>query len=225
MLVCPSCGSSRIRNGYKPSMFVLRIVGIRALLCDNCNYPFQAFSPFPPKTRRPKQFAKADVYPVAPAVDLEQLKPSLPVAEPQGLKLVPPVSAKPVQSRQSESQPVSVAAAVTAPSEATAKVVVDRVAPARQGLRTEITKLYAQRVQEKSEELPQVIHQTSLASLACPECQSRNVKRRRRNFFERIFLAFTDHKPFICRNCDAVFYSKSSEQEDGAHRVGRAEVV
>ena len=222
MLVCPSCGSSRIRNGYKPAMFVLRIVGIRALLFDNCNYPFQAFSPFPPKTRRPKQFAKADVFPVAPAVDLEQLKPTLPVAQPQGLKLVPPVSAKPVQSRQPEPQPASVSAAVMAPSEPAAKVVVDCVAPARQGLRTEITKLCAQRVQEQPEELPQVIHQTSLA---CPECQSRNVKRRRRNFFERIFLAFTDHKPYICRNCDAVFYSKSSEQDDGAHRVGRAEAV
>lgn len=222
MLVCPSCGSSRIRNGYKPAMFILRVVGIRSLLCDNCNFPFQAFSPFPPKTRRPKQFAKADVYPVAPAVDLEQLKPSSPAVEPPGLKLVPPVSAKPAQNRKPEPQPASVTAAVAVP-EPPAKVVVDRVAaPVRQGLRTEITKLYAQRVQEKSEELPQTIHQTPLT---CPECQSRNVKRRRRNFFERTFLAFSDHKPFICRNCDAVFYSKSSEPENGAHRVGRAEAV
>ncbi len=222
MLVCPSCGSSRIRNGYKPSMFFLRIVGIRALLCDNCNFPFQAFSPFPPKTRRPKQFAKADVYPVAPAVDLEQLKPSLPVAEPQGVKLALPVSAKPVQTLQPESRPAPVAAAVKASAEPAVKVKVDRLAPARQGLRTEITKLHAQRAQEQPDELPQAIHQTSLA---CPECQSRNVKRRRRNFLERAFLAFSDHKPFICRNCDAVFYSKSSEQEDGAHRVGRAEAA
>jgi len=222
MLVCPSCGSSRIRNGYKPAMFFLRIVGIRALLCDNCNFPFQAFSPFPPKTRRPKQIAKADVYPFAPAVDLEQLKPSSPTIEPHGLKLVLPVSAIPVQTRQPEPQPAPVAAAVAAPAEPAAKVVVDRVAPVRQGLRTEITKLHALRAQEQPDELPQTIDQTSLV---CPQCQSRNVKRRRRNFFERTFLAFTDHKPFTCRNCDAVFYSKSSEQENETHRVGRAEAA
>lgn len=222
MLVCPSCGSSRIRNGYKPAMFILRIVGIRALLCDNCNFPFQAFSPFPPKTRRPKQSAKADVYPVAPAVDLERLKPTLPVAKPQGFKLAPPVSAKPVQTRQPEPQPAPIVAAVAVSAEPPAKVVVDRVAPVRQGLRTEITKLHTLRAQEKPDELPQTIHQTSLT---CPECESRNVKRRRRNFFERAFLAFSGHKPFTCRNCDAVFYSKSSEQENAAHQVGRAEAA
>lgn len=219
MLVCPSCGSSRIRNGYKPAFFLLRIVGIRALLCDNCNFPFQAFSPFPPKNRRPKQSAKTDQYPVAPAVDLDQLKPTRPVASQRELKLVPPVAAKPIPASQPVKQSVPAAVAVAAQPEVVAEVGADRVAPVRQGLRTEITKLYAQRVQEKPDEV------TAHASITCPECQSRNVKRRRRNFFERTFMAFTDHKPYVCRNCDATFYSKASEQEERSHNVGRAEAA
>lgn len=218
MLVCPSCGSSRIRNGYKPALFILRVIGIRALLCDNCNYPFQAFSPFPPKSRRPKQSAKAD-YPVAPAVDLAQLKPALPAVESRELKPAQPIPAKPVQARQ----PAQLGVSVTQP-EAVAGVVVDRVAPVRKGLRTEITKLYSQRIQETPDDSSST-NQSLMASLVCPECQSRNVKRRRRNLFERTFLAVTDHKPYVCRNCDAVFYSKPSEQDSGSHGVGRVEAA
>jgi transposase-like protein len=213
MLVCPSCGSSRVRNGYKPAFFLLRIVGIRALLCDNCNFPFQAFSPFPPKNRRPKQTAKADVYPVAPAVDLGQLKPSLPVSEQRELKLVAPVQAK---------QPVKQVAPIGLAVAAKTETVANRAAPVRQGLRTEITKLYAQHVQEKPDDVASAIQQSSIN---CPECQSRNIKRRRRNFFERTFMAFSDHKPYVCRNCDAAFYSKSDEGESNSHGVGRAEAA
>lgn len=219
MLVCPSCGSSRVRNGYKPAFFLLRILGIRALLCDNCNFPFQAFSPFPPKNRRPKQTAKADVYPVAPAVDLQQLKPVLPVFESRELK---PVSVKPAQVKRPVKQSVPSVLAVAAQPETAAGVVVDRVAPVRQGLRTEITKLYAQRAEEKADDVAETLNH---ATITCPECQSRNVKRRRRNFLERTFLAVTDHKPYVCRNCDAAFYSKAGEQEDGSHEVGRVEAV
>lgn len=218
MLVCPSCGSSRIRNGYKPALFIWRIIGIRALLCDNCNYPFQAFSPFPPKNRRPKQTAKAD-YPVAPAVDLDQLKPVRTSGESIELKPAQPIPAKPVQTKRPS--PIGVAVATAKQPEISIGIVVDSVAPVRQGLRTEITKLYSQRVQEKPDDSPS----TGESSLACPECQSCNVKRRRRNLFERVFLAVTDHKPYVCRSCDAVFYSKPNEQENGSHGVGRVEAV
>lgn len=50
MAVCPSCGSSRVRRGYQPVPFPLRMLGIRELLCDNCNYLYRAFSPLPPKS-------------------------------------------------------------------------------------------------------------------------------------------------------------------------------
>ena len=75
MVVCPSCGSSRIRNGYKPASFWLRMIGMRGLLCDSCNFPFCAFSPLPPKSRRPQHAQrKADVFNSAPVVDLSQIR-------------------------------------------------------------------------------------------------------------------------------------------------------
>src|SRR5690349_9053716 len=77
MVVCPSCGSSRIRNDYKPAPIWLRLMGVRGLLCDNCNFPFRAFSPLPPKTRRPRHSPrKADVFTPAPVIDLTQIRQS-----------------------------------------------------------------------------------------------------------------------------------------------------
>lgn len=220
MLVCPSCGSSRIRNGYKPALFILRIIGIRALLCDNCNFPFQAFSPFPPKNRRPKQTAKADVYPVAPAVDLDQLRPNLRVVEPSEPKPAQPIPSQPATIKQPA--PIGLAVATAKPKSEPSPIVVERVAPARQGLRTEITKLYSQKVQQAPEELPAA---TNSSSLACPECGSHNIKRRRRNFFERTFLSVINQKPYICRKCDATFYSKPDEEESASHGVKHVEAA
>lgn len=223
MLVCPSCGSSRVRNGYKPAFFILRVIGIRSLLCDNCNFPFQAFSPFPPKSRRPKQTAKADVYPVAPTVDLDQLKPNLRVAEKRERKQDQPIPAKTAPAKQPAQTQIGLAVATAKQqSESAAAIVVDRVAPVRQGLRTEVTKLYSQKVQEASDDLPV---SSNHSSLTCPECKSRNIKRRKRNFFERTFLSVTNHKPYVCRNCEAMFYSKSDEQETGSHGVEHIEAA
>ena len=74
MALCPSCGSARLRNGYRTAPFPLRLVGIRTLLCDHCNYEFRAFSPLPPKSSRHRQHKrKADVFNNAPAVDLHAL--------------------------------------------------------------------------------------------------------------------------------------------------------
>jgi nitrogen-specific signal transduction histidine kinase len=44
MVVCPSCKSSQIREDHKPAPFLLRLIGICVLLCDNCNHQFKAFS-------------------------------------------------------------------------------------------------------------------------------------------------------------------------------------
>lgn len=41
---CPKCHSSRIRKGYKPTPFPLRLVGLRHLLCNDCNLLFTGFS-------------------------------------------------------------------------------------------------------------------------------------------------------------------------------------
>jgi hypothetical protein len=78
MALCPSCGSSRVRSGYRPAPLPLRVIGIRALLCDNCNLQFRAFSPLPPKHTPRKSRRRADTFNPSPVVDLEQLKESLP---------------------------------------------------------------------------------------------------------------------------------------------------
>lgn len=77
MATCPSCGSKRLGEGYRTAPLPMRLVGIRTLLCDNCNYEFRAFSPFPPKrpkSRRSKR--KADVFNAGPQVDLKTLAPA-----------------------------------------------------------------------------------------------------------------------------------------------------
>ena len=41
---CPKCKSSRLRRGYKPTPFFLRMFGIYSLLCDDCNLLFKGFA-------------------------------------------------------------------------------------------------------------------------------------------------------------------------------------
>src|SRR5205085_11972853 len=67
-------GSGRLRNGYRTAPLPLRVIGVRTLLCDNCNFEFRAFCPREPKRgngQRSKR--KADVFNAAPAVDLHTL--------------------------------------------------------------------------------------------------------------------------------------------------------
>src|SRR5215468_1334470 len=75
MVLCPACGSSRIRNDYKPAPLALRIFFIRALLCDHCNRQFKAFSVAGPPSRSQRHPArKAVAAPAAQVVDLTKLK-------------------------------------------------------------------------------------------------------------------------------------------------------
>ena len=41
---CPKCRSARVRRGYKDTPIVLRMIGVYALLCDNCNLLFTGFA-------------------------------------------------------------------------------------------------------------------------------------------------------------------------------------
>ena len=41
---CPKCGSSRVRRGYTDTPLLLRMIGVYALLCDNCNLLFKGFA-------------------------------------------------------------------------------------------------------------------------------------------------------------------------------------
>lgn len=75
MPTCPSCGSSRVRNGYLPAPFPLRVIGIRELLCDNCNLLYRGFSPFPPKQpRRHQSSHKTNPFNQKSQGDLDALK-------------------------------------------------------------------------------------------------------------------------------------------------------
>jgi|SRR5215475_12676336 len=77
MALCPACGSSHVRNDYKPAPLALRIFFVRALLCDHCNYQFKIIS-FAGAPARPQQRSagKPDVFnpPTARSVDLTRLK-------------------------------------------------------------------------------------------------------------------------------------------------------
>lgn len=210
MVICPSCGSSRTRNDYKPAPIFMRVVGVRALLCDNCNYQFRAFSPIPPKSRRPRHTTrKADVFNSAERVDLGQLNFNMPPSERLEPKLTLPVTPKTSKPLQMP-KPMQISLAVA--SQSRSGVVIDQIAPVRRDLRTEITKLYAQEANAEFREKSKTEVGSSL-SLTCPECGSHNVKRRKRNVFERVFLSITDHKPYVCRKCETDFYSKTSEKE------------
>lgn len=41
---CPKCKGDRIRQGYKPTPFLLKMVFIQNLLCNDCNWEFKGFA-------------------------------------------------------------------------------------------------------------------------------------------------------------------------------------
>lgn len=232
MVVCPSCGSSRIRSDYKPAPLFLRLIGVRGLLCDGCNFPFRAFSPLPPRSRRPRHTQrKADLFNPAPVPSMmgrsvqiqQQSTPPPPIenAEPKPApslleklesKPTPAAAGKPeiILAQTEKEKTGSPISAQTTPFTAS-------VAPARNDLRTEITRIHAQGAKAASRaakaQSSSPARQISASSLICPECESRNVKRRRRNFLERSFMFLSEHKAYTCRDCGASFYAKREEGE------------
>ncbi len=130
MLVCPACGSSRIRNDYKPAPVLLRALGMRALLCDHCNHQFRAFSLRSPKShvsRHSKQMA--DVFNHAPAVDLNKLNRHSPEANEESPRRI---SLNQFERISSPHPPVT----------------GELVAPIERDLRTQITRLYEEGLKE-----------------------------------------------------------------------------
>ncbi len=73
MKVCPSCGSSKIRNGYLRPPLLLRLLFIREFLCEGCNREFRTFALHPAKSRGVRMRRKANRFNQAPAVDLSLL--------------------------------------------------------------------------------------------------------------------------------------------------------
>lgn len=134
MVVCPSCGSSRIRNDYKPAPIFLRVAGIRALLCDHCNHQFRAFSPRSPKHQVPSSAKrKADVFNPAPAVDLNRLT-NVTAEEP------------PVEKKEDPRRRIVLRSLKTGPAQTVNGELVDSDTP---DLRTRITTLYEQKIRQQ----------------------------------------------------------------------------
>jgi predicted RNA-binding Zn-ribbon protein involved in translation (DUF1610 family) len=188
MIVCPSCGSTRIRNDYRPAPLMLRVIFIRALLCDYCNLQFRAFSLAPPRSgRKPHSIANT----IIKEVQIE--RPPLKIQRKSDLSGLGP-------AEDDGSIPESAAAII----------------PIQSDLRTEIARVQEARNAKEAQEanLPKE-HQK--ASAACPECGSSWVRRRQRSGLERAIFAFTNHKAFICRSCDASFYARVVSEESAAN--------
>lgn len=221
MVLCPACGSSRIRNDYKPAPLALRIFGIRALLCDHCNHQFKAFSLQSPKSHTPRHpQRKAVIFTPAPAVNLnrlngdvvemDQVKAELHPDQPRRLTI--DLDALRLQSQTQE--------------EVAGAIVIDQVSPVRRDLRTEITRLCAQGAKDNSRPQPSESNHSSPASVAaCTHCGSHNVKRRRRRLIERIVFSFTDHKAFACRSCGESFYAKVKDDKHQHSAIGATEAL
>ena len=41
---CPRCRSNRIRRGYRPTIFLSKVLFRYHLLCDGCNWEFKGFA-------------------------------------------------------------------------------------------------------------------------------------------------------------------------------------
>ena len=165
MVVCPACGSSRIRHDYRPAPFYLRIFLIRGLLCDHCNRQFRAFSLRMPSSRPPSHLKKrAETF------------------------LTPSGSVKPTGEG---------AVGVEVPlREQIGRRQVSAVPPVETPAST---------LRQDSEVSPAAL---PASGVSCPECGSERVKRRPRKAIERLIFTFTNHKAYVCRECQSSFYHR-----------------
>jgi transposase-like protein len=232
MVVCPSCGSSRIRNDYRPAPLILRVIGLRALLCDNCNRQFRAFSPAPPRTRALRsttrrlngshQTARSLNLATRPlSQNLSSPSRELPGREQIKLELEASRLFLSIESNQDPQIKVDLTGFVSSRSERSESQPLNgngSHVPIPHDLRTEIAKLQDVQSMKEAPGLNGVNgrHKTSIT---CPECGSNWVRRRQRSGLERVIFAITDHKAFICRSCDASFYTRIDEEKSASNLI------
>ena len=197
MTVCPSCGSSRIRSDYRPAPLYLRVVFVRALLCDYCNRQFRAFSWRAPKSRSLKTGQrKADVF-LGSASRRED-----------GL-------AEEDSSTQMDRSLLLTILRSDEPAEITASSF--------KSLREEIAERQLQvegrsaehedreeATQSASEKTEVLSVEVSPTPPVCPTCGSGRVRRRPRSSLERMALSLTRHRAYQCRDCQTSFYHRGS---------------
>ncbi|MEY4167886.1 MAG: hypothetical protein RIR52_1710 [Acidobacteriota bacterium] len=168
MAICPACGSSRIRNDYRPAPIFLRAIFVRALLCDNCNRQFRAFSPRPPGNHSSgRARKKADTF----------VKASRPV------DLESPTDGGGGQGAR------------------------------RAGLRDQIAQ-QDRTITEPTRWKTEITRVGGSSRRICPDCGSSRIRRRPRKRLERLLLSITDHRAYVCQECQSSFYARSSDQAD-----------
>lgn len=220
MILCPSCGSTCVRNDYKPAPLALRMLFIRALLCDHCNHQFRAFSlvsmPARPQRRPARKAAAINQTPAARALDLTKLKDAAGGKESKAIahqdpprRLMMDLAALKLRSKTQQ--------------EAFGTILSDQNTRIGRDLKTEITRLHNQSAERKDREPGQLALSTIPDATACAHCGSTDVKMRRRRTLERMVFLFSDHKAFICRSCGETFYSKNEDDEKKNGSIGATE--
>jgi hypothetical protein len=208
MIVCTSCGSSRIRSDYRPAPWYLRAIGIRALLCDYCNRQFRAFSWRAPKGRGPKAGQrKADVFlgstprkeetHGAEAISAEPDRSLLlTILRSNELSEVPDAPRKGLREEIAQRQ--SGTEGVPAKTD-----VPDAIPP-------DPLPFPSSTIDDQSEE-------ARSSPPGCPACGSGRVRRRPRTTVERVALSLTRHRAYHCRDCQTSFYHRGNllASEDG----------
>jgi hypothetical protein len=196
MAMCPSCGSSRLRSGYRKTAIVLRAVGVRTLLCDDCNCEFRGFSPLPPKrvTRRER---KADVFNKTQDFDLEA------VGQP-GLDPRRPLESVKFDRNALPFSPDDTGVPVHMPTLVQAPIRPYAITEAPDLVQTE------EPLMRLREDLQQ--RKRKWANHPCPQCNSTRTRRRHRSSWERLVSYFSDKRPYICSDCEADFFAHPSEQ-------------
>lgn len=201
MAVCPSCKSTRIRNDYKPAPIWLRVLGIRALLCDHCNRQFRAFQLRAPRGGRPRSVKR--MRGAEAEVELNSLRRSVAEAQNEKVESLDRVTLSLHPERSAETV-----------REVAGEVVTGPGLPASRDIRTQVLRLHAQgeNVMVERPLVPAVPAPAESNGLPrCSACDSKNVRRRRRTTLERATLTLANLKAFNCRDCGASFYAKYEE--------------
>lgn len=207
MAVCPSCGSSRLRNGYHAAPLPLRFMGIRTLLCDNCNYEFRAFAPIAPKRQQSRRSPrKADVFNLAPAVDLQAIgrpgaarpAPAAVHFDRTALPVSPAVTAVPANERAGAFE--NEGGELDDADDFAPFDLREKIAEAPPALPTEEPLL---RLKEDLEE-----RRSNSANRTCPACGEHEAVRRHRQTWEKFVFGLTQIRPYFCPSCGQQFYAR-----------------
>lgn len=186
MVVCPACGSSRIRHDYRPAPFYLRLFLVRALLCDSCNRQFRAFSLRMPgsnkeRSNKERKKKKADTFLTAPGGK-------------KGVVGEAPFGSSRISARESSASLQPVYPLPEPGSDLRAQIKQRQEVP------------IAPVAQPSEPAFP--VSGGASGDVTCPDCGSVRIRRRPRKFLERIFLSLTDHRAYVCRQCGASFYRR-----------------